>query len=396
MNILYHTYEKVHSTKGGTERTTVTIASALTRLYDAKCFSIYEAYADTPKAECFDKEYFWTTQKELEKNSQWLRDIIVANRIDCVIIQGSFIHVKIFKQAVNGLKCKVILAHHFEPGSERVFFSFKRIVKARTNTLEGLLKKTLRILLFPYLRNKYINDLSHLYHEAYEHADKVVLLSEQLIAPYLKFGNFDNTDKFFIIPNALSFMCEITKEAYQTKKKIALIVSRLDDKHKNISEALKIWNTIKRSKLAQEWELKIVGQGVDEVKYKKYVNANKIADISFVGRQNPLAFYKEASIFIMTSKSESWGLTLTEAQQMGCVPIAYNTYPTLKDIITDGEDGIIIAKNDMANYEQKLLELITDHKMRHQLAIQGINNCKQFSQDKIAEMWWKLLTENRA
>lgn len=393
MNILYHTYEKVHSTKGGTERTTITMALALKQLYNAKCFSIYEASADTPRAECFVKEFFWTPQKELEKNSQWLRDIIAENRIDCVIIQGSFIHVKVFKKAVSGLKCIVILAHHFEPGSESVFFTFKNIIKARTNSLRDLLKKIIRIFLFPYFHKQYIKNLMNLYHEAYIHADKVVLLSEKLISPYLKFGNFNSAEKFFIIPNALSFKNEITKEVYKKKKKIVLIVSRLDDKHKNLSEALRIWKTIKKTKLVKEWKLIIVGEGVDEVKFKNYVNKNKIADISFVGRQNPLPFYKKASIFVMTSKSESWGLTLTEAQQMGCVPIAFNTYPTLTDIIKDGEDGIIIDKNDMVNYEQKLLELMINHKKRHQLAIQGMKNCKQFSQDKIAEMWWELLTE---
>ena len=51
MNILYHTYGKVHSTKGVTERTTITVATALTKLYGARCFSIYEAPADTPKEE---------------------------------------------------------------------------------------------------------------------------------------------------------------------------------------------------------------------------------------------------------------------------------------------------------------------------------------------------------
>jgi hypothetical protein len=328
MNILYQTCGKVHSTTGGTERTTVTVATALTKLYGAKCFSIYEKPADTPKEECFVKEFLWTPQKKLEKNIQVLKNIIVKNRIDCVIIQGAFIHVKIFKKVVNGLKCKVILAHHFEPGSERVFFTFEDIIKERTNTLKGLLKKTIRIILFTYLRKKYISDLSNLYHEAYMYADKVVLLSERLITPYLKFGNFDCTEKFSIIPNSLSFKSEITNEEYKLKKKIALIVSRLDDKHKNISEAIEIWNNVKKTKLVQEWELKIVGEGVDEKKYKKSVKVNKIADISFMGRQNPIQYYKEASIFIMTSKSESWGLTLTEAQQMGCVPIAYNTYPT--------------------------------------------------------------------
>lgn len=88
MNILYHTYGKVHSTKGGTERTTITVATALTKLYGARCFSIYEAPADTPKEECFIKEFQWIPQKDLEKNAQVLRSIIVANCIDASLCRG--------------------------------------------------------------------------------------------------------------------------------------------------------------------------------------------------------------------------------------------------------------------------------------------------------------------
>ena len=121
MNILYQTYGKVNSFKGGTERTTVTVATALTKLYGAKCFSIYEKLADTPKEECFVKEFLWIQEKELEKNIQVLRNIIVKNRIDCVIVQGAFIHVPTFKAAAEETECKVIFAHHFEPRWELVF-----------------------------------------------------------------------------------------------------------------------------------------------------------------------------------------------------------------------------------------------------------------------------------
>ena len=129
MNILYHTYGKVHSTKGGTERTTITVATALTKLYGARCFSIYEAPADTPKEECFIKEFQWIPQKDLEKNAQVLRSIIVANCIDCVIVQGAFIHVPRFRAAVEGITCKVIFAHHFEPQWELVFGRFGKVIR---------------------------------------------------------------------------------------------------------------------------------------------------------------------------------------------------------------------------------------------------------------------------
>lgn len=84
MNILYHTYGKVHSTKGGTERTTITVATALTKLYGARCFSIYEAPADTPKEECFIKEFQWIPQKDLERMPKCLevslwRTVLIAS-----------------------------------------------------------------------------------------------------------------------------------------------------------------------------------------------------------------------------------------------------------------------------------------------------------------------------
>ena len=42
MNILFYTHGKVYATRGGTERTTVSMASALARLYGCRCFSLYE------------------------------------------------------------------------------------------------------------------------------------------------------------------------------------------------------------------------------------------------------------------------------------------------------------------------------------------------------------------
>ena len=47
------------------------------------------------------------------------------------------------------------------------------------------------------------------------------------------------------------------------------------------------------------------------------------------GQKNPEPYYNEASIFMMTSSFEGWGLTLTEAQQYGCVPLAFHSFASL-------------------------------------------------------------------
>lgn len=87
-----------------------------------------------------------------------------------------------------------------------------------------------------------------------------------------------------------------------------------------------------------------MGIGSDLDSYKQYVRKHQLKQVSFRGLQVPEEYYRQASIFMMTSKSEGWGLTLTEAQQYGCVPIAFDTYASLHEIITDRFNGFIIKK----------------------------------------------------
>ena len=73
------------------------------------------------------------------------------------------------------------------------------------------------------------------------------------------------------------------------------------------------------------WNLKIVGAGEDYDYYKEYIEKHIIERISLEGQQSPEPYYEEAKIFLMTSKMEGWGLTLTESLQRGVVPIVFNT-----------------------------------------------------------------------
>lgn len=392
MNILYHTYGKVHSTKGGTERTTITMARALTRLYGARCFSIYEAPADTPKEECFVKEFHWTPQKELNKNIQVLRNIIVTNRIDCIIVQGAFIHVPRFRAAIEDLTCKLIIAHHFEPRWELVFGRFGNIIKYRPKSLVDFARWTKSILMYPLTAMRKEKQLSSVYRAAYECADHVVLLCRSFIKPYGEFAGIQDTTKYLVIPNALSFDVSLSFDKLSKQKGI-LIVARMDEPSKRLSLALRIWARVKQDPVAKEWVLRIVGDGNDRGLYERIIQDECIPDVFLEGRRDPLPYYKEASIFMMTSRSESWGLTLTEAQQTGVVPIAFDTYASLREIITDGEDGAIIMEGDVDSYVCRMKELMCDSDLRQKIAKQAIDSSQRFSPDRIAEMWWELLTE---
>lgn len=394
INILYHTYEKVHSTKGGTERTTITIAESLTRIYGARCSSIYENPAGTPKEHCFVKEFLWTPQKELAKNSQVLRNIIEENQIDCVIVQGSFIHVPRFKAALEGTACKVIFAHHFEPRWELVFGRFSNIIKHRPSSFIDFARWMKSILMYPLTAIRMEKQLSFAYRVAYESADRVVLLCQDFIKSYGEFAGINDKSKYAVIPNALSFDVTPSFDEF-SKQKVVLIVARFDEPSKRLSLALRIWKRVKKDPVAKDWTLKIVGDGNDRDLYERIIQDYHISDVSLEGRQDPIPFYNEASIFMMTSRSESWGLTLTEAQQMGVVPIAFNTYASLPDIITNNENGVIIEEGDIDYYVNRMKILMSDKNLLERMAKQAIISTERFTKERITEMWWELITEKQ-
>ena len=98
---------------------------------------------------------------------------------------------------------------------------------------------------------------------------------------------------------------------------------------------------------------------------------------------------------MMTSKSEGWGLTLTESQQFGVVPVVFDTVAPFHEIITNEVNGILVEENQFDIYVQEMISLMKDEKKRKTMAIEGYAPCKKFSQDNIAEDWYKLIQELR-
>lgn len=207
---------------------------------------------------------------------------------------------------------------------------------------------------------------------------------------YKAFGAFADMHKFRLIHNALTFREYGSHAGLSDKSRTVLIVSRMDESAKKISTALRIWKSVKSHPGLEDWKLTIVGSGPDLKMYQDIVRSENIGAVCFTGRQNPVPYYKDASIFMMTSKSEAWPLTLIEAQQFGVVPIAFDAFEALREIITDQVDGTVISDGDVAGYEKHLLELMRNESLRNRLAINALESCRRFDPEKIAREWISL------
>lgn len=391
MNLLFYTGSKISPTKGGTEHTTLTVATQLHEKFGCKCWACHWINANTPDCDCFEKQYFveWNDRKNL------LLKIIVDNNIDVVLSEGVSEITQFVDELRKGKKLNVrnIFVHHFTPGWEENFgtrITYLEWIKDR----KGLhkVKAIIKYLLYPIFRYKYLKKLPKDYKSTYESADIVVLLTKGYISLYQKYGRFLDDKKFKVIPNALSLPDILDKNEYaKVKKNVVLVIARLEEIQKRISLVLKIWEQVYNDDRAKGWHLLIGGEGIYKEQYEQYVNKYGIQNIKFLGRVNPIPYYTEASIFMMTSRSEGFPLTLNEAMQYGAVPLAFDTFESIRDIINDGENGYIIPELDLKEYSEKLLTLMSDEKLRHNMAMKALDSCKRYLPEHIGDMWWKLL-----
>lgn len=389
MNILFYTRSRVVPTSGGTERATATLATILKKNYRCKIISIYGVTSIGNKENCFDFEYNWDSDK---KECKYIRDLITAHNINVIIVQSDFSVLMSLKRAINKLDCKLLFVHHFRPRWELQYYNWESVIQNLSDNQIPLYSRLYKMLLYPIQKLRYNRRVYRSYREAYDLSDKVILLIKDYILEYSQFSKIPNIEKFGIIPNALSFDETYSLDNIYGKKKIILIVARLNEASKKISVALDIWAEVSKAQVAKDWKLVIVGEGDDLPKYQMQIRNKRISNVVFEGRRDPVPYYKDASIFWMTSKSEAWGLTLTEAQQFGVVPMAFDNFPSAKVIIQDNVNGFLIPNMQIDIFVKKSIYLMAHDVERAKLAKGALLCSRHFSKEIIAKQWWNLLS----
>ena len=377
MNICFYTDQTISCSTGGIGRITSTLTDYVRNIYKWRVFSIYAFEApnrcirtQTDGAIRLRLHDRWNIRRDVKHNYNEAVTFIVGNQIDCIIVQTSIdvvnkLRKKLDKQGLN--KVKIIFALHFAPGTDE--WSWKG-----SSGIKGL---------FAPIRDPYIRRQTKGYYKsAYHNADKVALLSPSYIDRYQKYADLDGNAKFIYIPNCLSFGQGGNANTLKQKKPICLVVARMEEAQKRISLILNIW-----SQIETPWKLVIVGTGSSLPMYKEMAERLKLKNVSFEGLQDPIPYYQQASIFLMTSAFEGFPMTILEAQQFGCVPIAYNSFSALSDVITDNESGFITEDRNEKAFIQRLSILMNDDTLRNEMGQKALNDCMRFKVDAIADLW---------
>jgi glycosyltransferase involved in cell wall biosynthesis len=326
-----------------------------------------------PKIKCFNIFGNWR-KIDSEQNISILKNIIQEENISIIINQEcqNIPWVNLAKKAVKNSNAKIISCLHFP-----ILMSINHFAK--------------RTRFFPKFFVKFIKKCKDLrrINFAYDNSNFLVLLSEKFLEHYKELQPKKKLDKLRAIANPISL--SFKKLNFEDKRKTILFVGRISEFQKRISLIIEIWRIILSTEKYNDWNLKIVGEGVDLKNIKK--KASGLDRISFEGMQNPEPYFEEASIFFMTSSFEGFGITLVESLQRACVPIAMDSFLSLSDIIKNNENGIISPDGDIQTFAKNAMQLMDNEQKRKYMAKNGPESSEKFAVNKILEKWEKLFEE---
>lgn len=220
----------------------------------------------------------------------------------------------------------------------------------------------------------------------YRHCYRYVLLSRHFIDEFFTLTKIHDRSKIAYINNPvvpLSEQCVNTD-----KENIILYVGRLT-RMKRVDLMLKVWH--KLSVKYPGWRFVCVGDGEERHDLEHYVHENNICNVEFCGYQQPSSFYARSKINWMMSIYEGWGMTLVEAMQHGCVPIAFNTFSSVNDIIDNGSNGYLVEDNNEEEFLSQTSKLMENHILLQQMSQAAKDKVHHFEIEKIIGQWEKLL-----
>lgn len=205
----------------------------------------------------------------------------------------------------------------------------------------------------------------------YKKLEKLIVLTNRDFNLYVKKGI-----RAVCIPNAVSFPLQ---EDMSSKSNIAIAVGR-NSFEKNFSLLLRLWKQIGND----DWTLKIVGEGPLLEDNKALAKELCIENVEFIPfTKNIIDYYKEATIYLMTSRFEAFPMVLLEAKTCGCVCVSFDCETGPREIIQDNKDGYLIPMENHELFISRVKQLMDNPILCREMGKKALENSKLYSAEVI-------------
>ena len=245
---------------------------------------------------------------------------------------------------------------------------------------------------------------SKLFHHQYNRsglmglADKVrARMDERLVRRFDRFVVLTQEDKEMwgempgirVIPNAANFIAE--KYSDCTAKRV-IAVGRLDYQ-KSFDRLIQVWEKVHQQ--MPYWRLDIFGQGewkemlqgmIDERGFQDTVRLND--PTRNIGKE-----YSESSMLVMSSHYEGFPMVMIEAMACGLPAVCFDFKCGPRDIIVEGENGLIVPDGDIEALAEAMVRLMKDDELRKRMGENARKVVEKYSEDRVMGLWVNLYEE---
>lgn len=319
------------------------------------------------------------------QNVDALRKILIEHQIQVVINQWGLplVPCRVLNKAKKGLNIKTIAVYHNQIDTNARIKDVEIALESCRNPLRrGLLQ--IKKAAF-----KFVTSRSMAY--VYRHTDLYQVLSPSYVPLFAKFTGILHPDHLMVQTNPVTLESSDFSYSFDKKEKEIIYMGRIDYNQKRVYRVVDTWAKLE-SKFP-DWRLTIVGDGVERKNVERQVADYGLKHVNFEGFQQPKPYYERASILLLTSEYEGFPLVLAECMSFGVIPVVYDSYSAVRDIIDDGKDGVVIPyeKNgyDADKAAGMLAQIMQNDSLRGMMAHAAIEKSKAYSVERIYQEWMR-------
>lgn len=212
--------------------------------------------------------------------------------------------------------------------------------------------------------------------------DKFVVLT------YEDCSYWGNLSNIAVIPNAAKNMSGYFSDVMNHR---IIAVGRLDYQ-KGFDRLIRAWEIVQRNSYFADWRLDIFGQGEWQEMLQKMIDERHLQDTMRINRPTNTigSEYAKSSLIVMTSNYEGFGMVLVEAMACGVPAIAFDCKCGPKDIIKDGENGLLVSNGDIQALADAMMNVMVDEEYRKRLSKNALNVVSTYSEETVMNKWISL------
>lgn len=336
------------SRRGGTERMTAWLASALCAAHDVHILSlnlhtgeVFFALAENVRHQAVQQGNTFSKIGEIHR-------YINANGIDVIInVDTGMGYIGIL--AAVGTKAKVVTWEHsnfYNNWNSRVF---------------------------PYLRKF-----------AVKHSDAMVVLTEQ------DKHNYESNIRRCVPISVIANPAKRHEVSYDTESLVILSVGLLG-RIKRFDLLVPIGKVVFSKH--PDWKWMLCGDGPERETLENAVNdAGLSENIIFCGSVKDMeSMYRSAAMYVLTSEMEGLPMVLLEAKSFGLPIVSFDIQTGPGDIVRDGVNGYLVKSGDTDAMAERICQLIQDAELRKRFSDNAALDMDKFDSERIVEQWEKLI-----